>query len=68
LGRKPGDPQSTDPEGLIKQLYTQTEWSGGFLMVTVKPADSGQGIANAEFSFYDEHGALLYSVTKTAKK
>jgi len=64
-GRKPGDPRSTDPGGLVRQLYLQEEPSGGFLMVTVGPGDT-DGHPTAEFSFYDEKGAKLYSVIKTA--
>jgi alkaline phosphatase/alkaline phosphatase D len=60
LGRKPGDPKSTDPQGLIKQLYTQTEKSGGFLLVHVTPEKS------LEISFHDDHGALLHKVAKPA--
>ena len=39
LGRSPGDPESTDPEGLIEQPYTRTEPSGGFLHVTISPGE-----------------------------
>ncbi|MCX6909996.1 MAG: alkaline phosphatase D family protein [Verrucomicrobia bacterium] len=60
LGPKPGNPESTDPKGLIKQLYAQTEKSGGFLQVTVTPDKM------AEFSFYDDRGALLYKAVKSA--
>ena len=59
LGPKPGSPKSTDPQGLIKQPYAQTEKSGGFLQVAVAPDKS------AEFSFYDDHGALLYKTVKS---
>ena len=63
LGLKPGDPKSTDPKGLVKQLYSQTEKSGGFLQVTVSPDKT------AEFSFFDDRGALLYkTVRPTAAK
>jgi len=55
LGRKPGGPDSTDPEGGIEQPYTQAKASGGFL----HPTD--------EFAFYDENGVMLYATTKTAK-
>ncbi len=66
LGRKPGDDQSTDPDGLITQLYAQDEPSGGFLEMTVRPSQEGAP-ATAEFAFYDELGTLLYSVEKTAR-
>lgn len=57
LGRKPGDPESTDPEGLIKQLYTQEERSGGFLEIEV--ADG-----KLTFTWRDEKGEVLHSTTK----
>ncbi|QDT45595.1 PhoD-like phosphatase [Gimesia alba] len=59
LGRKPGDPKSTDPKGLIKQPYYQDPRSGGFLQVKVAPADKQQP-ATLSFLFYDEKGKLLY--------
>ncbi|MEO1998529.1 MAG: alkaline phosphatase D family protein [Planctomycetaceae bacterium] len=58
LGRKPGDPKSTDPEGNIRQLYTQKYRSGGFLRVVVTQQ------AVARFEFYDEHGKQLYQAVK----
>ena len=58
LGRKPGDPQSTDPEGKIKQIYTQKYRSGGFLRVVVTPKGT------ARFEFYDENGKELYRAEK----
>ena len=63
LGRNPGDPKSTDPDALVKQLFTSPEPSGGFLRVTVKPGADGNQ-TTAEFAFYDEKGALLYSEAK----
>jgi alkaline phosphatase/alkaline phosphatase D len=66
LGRKPGDPESTDPEGLIYQPYLQEERSGGFLEVTVRPPTEEQP-ATAEFAFYDEKGTLLYTSEKAAR-
>lgn len=65
LGRKPGDPESTDPDAEIKQVYTQSEKSGGFLKVTVKPGNNKK--ASADFTFYDENGIELYSVVKSAE-
>lgn len=59
LGRKPGDPKSTDPKGLIKQPYYQDPRSGGFLQVKVEPADKQQP-ATLSFLFHDEKGKLLY--------
>ena len=59
LGRKPGDPQSTDPDSLLIQSYTQEERSGGFLKVTIQP-DHDTNWATLEFAFYDENGTPLY--------
>jgi len=58
-GRKPGDPKSTDPEGTIKQPYSQSEKSGGFLEVKVEPG-------KLQFIWHDEKGAVLHEHTKTA--
>jgi alkaline phosphatase/alkaline phosphatase D len=65
IGCASGDPESTDPEGLIIQPYLQEERSGGFLEVTNNPPAHGQK-ATAEFAFYDEQGALLYAAEKVA--
>lgn len=67
LGREPGDPESTDPKGVITQPYLQEEKSGGFLEIAVRPVD-GQRAAVAEFAFYDEEGTLLYSTEKLAQQ
>jgi alkaline phosphatase/alkaline phosphatase D len=66
LGPKPGDEDSTDPDSLISQPYRQEEASGGFLKVTVAPSSGGTS-ARATFTFYDEHGVLLYSVERAAR-
>ena len=58
LGRKPGDPQSTDPDATIKQFYTQKYRSGGFLRVVITSKGT------AQFEFYDEHGQELYRTQK----
>jgi len=63
LGRNPGDPNSTDPNGLIKQPYTQAKRSGGFLMVRCEP-DGKTDRASLEFTFYDEKGTVLHTCTK----
>lgn len=65
VGSVPGQPNSTDPEGLIQQPFHPKQRNGGFLMVTVKPAASATGPV-AEFAFYDEKGTLLYTARKTA--
>ncbi len=66
LGRKPGDPESTDPGALITQFYTQEEASGGFLRVSVRLGANG-GAPEAEFAFFDEKGVHLYSTVKAAR-
>ena len=58
LGRKPGDPKSTDPDATIKQLYTQKFSSGGFLRVVITRDGKGR------FEFYDENGERLYHTVK----
>ena len=63
LGRKPGDPKSTDPKGLIKQPYTQKVRSGGFLLVRVSPAGKNRP-AKLTFDFHDERGKLLHRQVK----
>ncbi|MEZ6047409.1 MAG: alkaline phosphatase D family protein [Planctomycetaceae bacterium] len=58
LGRNPGDPKSTDPDGKIKQPYTQSEPSGGYVLVQVEPNADKQG-AKLIFEWKDEHGVVL---------
>jgi alkaline phosphatase/alkaline phosphatase D len=77
LGRKPGDPKSTDPDAKIHQFYTQETPSGGFLMVelnygTDKPSietsersTSLEGAVHLTFSFHNEQGESLYRVRRT---
>jgi alkaline phosphatase/alkaline phosphatase D len=65
LGRRPGDPESNDPEARIRQPYTQDEASGGFLMIRVDPGD-GDVKATLTLTWFDEHGVELYSVSRTA--
>lgn len=62
-GRLAGDPESTDPDGRIKQFYIQgssEEASGGFLNMKIS---SGE-IPLLKFLFYDENGSLLYETVK----
>ncbi len=63
LGRKPGDPASTDPQGLIKQPYYQTTKSGGFLRVaTTNGADGNPPKHN--LTRHDEHGTEHHTTVK----
>ena len=64
IGSFPGDADTTDPEGKIKQPYHSPEPSGGFLIISVKP-DGEEAVA--EFRFYDEKGKLLYEHSKRSK-
>ena len=67
LGKKPGHPDSTDPDGKIKQPYTQKKSSGGFMMVRCEPAKddaSDSSSPSLKFEFFDEKGAPLYDCTK----
>jgi len=63
LGRKPGDPRSTDPEGSIEQPYSQHPRSGGFLEVEVSPG-TDDARARLDLTWRDEHGEVLYSARK----
>ena len=65
LGLDPGDPNSTDPEGKVVQLYTYDKPSGGFLKVSVKPGEE-ENSNTISFTFYDEYGEELYRETKNA--
>lgn len=67
LGRRPGDPQSTDPGGLIKQPYAQEVRSAGFLLVKTTPAGA-ELPAKLAFIFHDEHGEVLYEHVKNGVK
>lgn len=62
-GTPPGDPDGTDPEGLIRQPYLQTEKGGGFLEVTVYEA-TDRSPARCVFAFFDKRGRPLYAVER----
>ena len=66
LGVVPGDPKSTDPQGVIEQVFTSPEPSGGFLEVHVEPASS-TGPATISFNFFDENGVALYAASRQAQ-
>ncbi|MEK6239819.1 MAG: alkaline phosphatase family protein [Planctomycetales bacterium] len=65
LGRKPGDPTSTAPEGLNQQPSAQEERSGGFVLVQVRPAAEGNP-AQLTLFHHDEAGELLHQTVKPA--
>ena len=61
LGVRPGDADSTDPDGKIRHVYQYDEPTGGFLNITVEP--DGEK-ASLTFRFYDENGKLMHSARK----
>jgi alkaline phosphatase/alkaline phosphatase D len=61
-GLAPGDPTSTDPQGLIQQPYLSAQPTGGFLYVRSRP--NAKGNPSLDLSFYDDHGKLLHQVVK----
>lgn len=65
-GRVPGDPESTDPDGLIAQPYLQAKPAGGFLRVTVRP-ERGETPAAITFDFLSRQGEVRYSVTRSTQ-
>ena len=56
LGVAPGDPKGTDPDALVKQLFTSPKPQGGYLVVT-----SGRDL---EVEFHNAEGKLLHRVAK----
>ena len=63
LGRKPGDPKSTDPNAEVHQFYTQSKASGGFLQITVGPGKEAV-TGSARFTLMDDLGNVLYKTQK----
>ena len=59
MGRKPGDPKSTDPDALVGQKFTSLKPTGGFITVTIDPGE-GDAKASIAFEFYDDLGKKLY--------
>ncbi len=59
LGRKPGDPQSNDPAGKIRQPYTDQQPSGGFLRVSLETTPS----TSLKFFHHDDQGKILHQFT-----
>lgn len=62
-GPKPGQPNSTDPEGLIRQPYLYAEPTGGFLHVVVSMDEHNRPSLRIESR--DDTGAILNVVTRT---
>lgn len=63
-GRQPGDPKSTDPEGKIRQPYSQDKPSGGFLWIECTP-QTNNAPAQLHFRFHDEKGNILHQHQKS---
>jgi alkaline phosphatase D len=57
-GERPGGPKTTDPEGLIEQVYLYPEPTGGFLQVALRGEAERQ--AELTMTFFDDEGAQLY--------
>ena len=66
LAIQPGQQDSTDPEGKIRHKYTQNGQSGGFLKIGMT-SRANAASSQAEFSFFDERGELLYRYSKTSR-
>lgn len=62
-GIRPGAANSTDPEGLIRQLFLYPRPSGGFLRITV----NGSPAPRLNIAFCNDQGEVLYENTKTAQ-
>ena len=62
-GRVPGDPESTDPLNEVKVHYMQAEpesVDGGFLLIDVQPAASGQS-PSIRFQHHNQAGKRLHT-------
>ncbi len=59
LGRAPGDPKSNDPDAKIRQPYTDSPASGGFLHVDLKPSTESD-TSVLTISLRDESGKTLH--------
>lgn len=58
LGVAPGDPDGSDPEGKIRQLFMSPEESGGFLLAECTPASDGE--FRLTIALCDDHGKILH--------
>lgn len=57
IGRKPGEKNSSDPTGLVKQPFIQEKPTGAFLKIAVEPTPTE---AKIRFQFIEETGPVLY--------
>ncbi len=67
VGAFPGQRHSNDPEGKIRQPYHPREPMGGYLILSVRPAQDGKP-ATATVNFYDEEGKAIYTVEKAGRE
>jgi alkaline phosphatase/alkaline phosphatase D len=63
-GSFPGERNSTDPEGMIKQPFHYSRVSGGFLHVKVDSSENGPRLLIAHV---DDEGSVLNQVTKSSQ-
>ena len=61
--RLPGDPDGTDPEGLIRQPFVAETPTGSFLEVSI----SDRAGEKLHFAFYDSQGNMLYEQSRPLK-
>lgn len=59
LGRAPGDPKSNDPDAKIRQPYTDSPPSGGFLSVDLKPSGP-ETPTTLSITLHDDTGKTLH--------
>lgn len=66
IGRKPGDPHSTDPLGTITQPYIQEKPTDGFIEVELIPPKNSKS-SLLKFTTIDGHGKVLNEVKRRVK-
>lgn len=59
MGVKPGSPKGTDPEGAIRQPYTYSQPTGGFIRFHLEPS------AKLTIQHHDDTGRVMNTVMKT---
>ncbi|MBL9216009.1 MAG: alkaline phosphatase D family protein [Opitutaceae bacterium] len=65
-GVRSGHPDSTDPEGRVRQLHVQREPGGGFLTVELTPAAGGEP-ARLRFRLHEQDGSVRYEVERARR-
>jgi alkaline phosphatase D len=60
-GVKSGSPDSTDPQGIVRQPFLYPKPTGGFLHIAL----NGGNRAVLKISFCDDLGTVAYSVEKS---